>query len=133
MAGPHFGRALLAIAENSDRPVLVHCTAGKDRTGLTVALIHSLLGVSESDMVADFETTNRAWDGGSASHSLAHIGDEATRKAMLAADPEYLALAFNEIASRHGSVEAFVVKMSGDPNIAERLRKALLVVDAATA
>jgi len=43
---------LLADAENL--PLLVHCVAGKDRTGIFVALVHKLLGVSDQDIMADF-------------------------------------------------------------------------------
>lgn len=36
------------------RPILVHCAAGKDRTGLVTALLLSLLGVADEDIVADY-------------------------------------------------------------------------------
>jgi len=51
-----FGRAItLAVAEP---PSLFHCTAGKDRTGLISMLILGALGVSDDDIVADFELSN---------------------------------------------------------------------------
>ncbi len=39
--------------------MLIHCTAGKDRTGMVVALIHHALGVSRDDIVADFMLSSR--------------------------------------------------------------------------
>lgn len=39
-------------------PALVHCTAGKDRTGLTIALLLELLGVPRTAIVADFIASN---------------------------------------------------------------------------
>jgi len=39
---------------------LVNCAAGKDRTGILCALTHHILGVSEEDIVADYELTNVA-------------------------------------------------------------------------
>jgi len=48
-------------------PTLVHCIAGKDRTGVVIALTLALLGVSDDDIAADFALTNlgqaryRAW------------------------------------------------------------------------
>ncbi|WP_169816417.1 tyrosine-protein phosphatase [Demequina soli] len=39
-------------------PVLVHCTAGKDRTGVSVALALALVGVDRASIVADYVATN---------------------------------------------------------------------------
>ncbi|HWV78731.1 MAG TPA: tyrosine-protein phosphatase [Isoptericola sp.] len=52
----HLVEAVRLIAVD-DAPVLVHCTAGKDRTGVTVALVLSLLGVDRAAIVADYERT----------------------------------------------------------------------------
>lgn len=41
----------------ADQPVLVHCTIGKDRTGVTVALILAAAGVDEDAVVADYART----------------------------------------------------------------------------
>ncbi|MGB6230388.1 MAG: tyrosine-protein phosphatase [Litorimonas sp.] len=42
--------------------VLVHCAAGKDRTGTLVALVQGLLGVSDDDIMADYMLTETAVD-----------------------------------------------------------------------
>ncbi|KAK0350935.1 hypothetical protein LTR94_027001, partial [Friedmanniomyces endolithicus] len=42
------------------RPVLIHCAAGKDRTGLLAALTHWILGVPQEDMIEDYLLTNQA-------------------------------------------------------------------------
>ena len=41
----------------ADQPVLVHCTVGKDRTGVAVALALAAAGVDEDDVVADYART----------------------------------------------------------------------------
>ena len=51
------GKAVRLIAA-SDAPVLVHCAAGKDRTGLTIALIHLTLGVSRADAYTEYLRSN---------------------------------------------------------------------------
>ncbi|WP_440101423.1 tyrosine-protein phosphatase [Streptosporangium sp. H16] len=52
--------ALEVIAEAGNAPVVVHCAAGKDRTGLLVALVLRLLGVPEEDVIADYALTGLA-------------------------------------------------------------------------
>ena len=47
------------LAEANDHPVLVHCTAGKDRTGVTTAFLLSILGVHRDVIDADYLLTNR--------------------------------------------------------------------------
>ena len=48
--GPQLVRAVDTVAEYiADGPVLVHCVAGKDRTGLVVALVQAALGVPRID------------------------------------------------------------------------------------
>ncbi|MGW1173737.1 tyrosine-protein phosphatase [Kitasatospora sp. NPDC002543] len=55
-------RALAAAVEATAHPggVLVHCAAGKDRTGLLTALLLELLGVPAEEIVADYARTNAA-------------------------------------------------------------------------
>ena len=53
-------RTLEVIAGEGDLPLVFHCHAGKDRTGIVAALVLSLLGVDREDVVADFALTNLA-------------------------------------------------------------------------
>jgi protein-tyrosine phosphatase len=84
----------------ADQPVLVHCTVGKDRTGVTVALALAAAGVDEDDVVADYARTEGLLPAGrnrrivemlrSMHPDAVHIEDLATRspapvmRAMLA-------------------------------------------------
>ena len=49
-----------ATLAGRDGPSLVHCFAGKDRTGLVVALLHKIAGVHDDDVMADYLLTNTA-------------------------------------------------------------------------
>ena len=55
--GHHIATAARLVA-GSDRAVLLHCAAGKDRTGVTVALLLDAVGVERSAVVADYTATN---------------------------------------------------------------------------
>ena len=46
------------LADESNYPVYIHCNAGADRTGTIAFLINGLLGVSEADLIRDFELTS---------------------------------------------------------------------------
>ncbi|MDX2357673.1 tyrosine-protein phosphatase [Dietzia sp. PP-33] len=51
-----FGRAVHAVARSTG-PAIVHCTAGKDRTGWISAVLQLLAGVREQDVIADYVLT----------------------------------------------------------------------------
>lgn len=54
-AADRLAEVVWAVA--ADAPALVHCTVGKDRTGLTVALILSAVGVDRDAVIADYART----------------------------------------------------------------------------
>ena len=91
--------ALHAMADDGgDAGVLVHCAAGKDRTGTFVALVQALLGVSHEDIVADYMLTETAVDieailEPAAKMYSARYGRTVTPDAirpMFGVDPDYL-------------------------------------------
>lgn len=53
---------LRAVAATDGEPTVIHCRAGKDRTGVAVALLLSVLGVSDEDVAADYALTGEAMD-----------------------------------------------------------------------
>jgi len=128
-----FSRYFRALAQG-EGPVLIHCAAGKDRTGLLAALTHSLLGVSREDLIDDYLLTNVAVDlegraEGIAKKLTAMTGRPATHGAVVAflgVEADYLDAAFAEITARHGSLAAYREQVLGaDPALAERIRERL--------
>jgi protein-tyrosine phosphatase len=55
-AGPRFA-AVAAVVADGPAPVLVHCTAGKDRTGMVVAVLLAAVGAQREAVVADYVAT----------------------------------------------------------------------------
>jgi protein-tyrosine phosphatase len=131
-----FADVYRAIADGA-APILIHCTAGKDRTGLAVALLLELIGVTREWVVWDYEQTNIHLDkskvdlesaiavGGTADW-LAHLGPEG-RELLLMADAAYLMAAIDGIEARYGTVEGFARTGLGlSPEIIQELRRRLL-------
>jgi len=106
----HFFAAL------ADRPgaSLVHCFAGKDRTGLAVALLHRLLGVHRDDMVADYMLTNTAGHGerriAAGAEAIRRSRPQASEQAirvLMKVHPAWLDAALATIEREAGSVERY--------------------------
>ncbi|KZT09151.1 uncharacterized protein LAESUDRAFT_540086 [Laetiporus sulphureus 93-53] len=55
--GPAFEVILTHLRDAPDVPCLLHCTAGKDRTGVFAAVILMLLGASDDDITKDYTLT----------------------------------------------------------------------------
>ncbi|MBN9630670.1 MAG: tyrosine-protein phosphatase [Actinobacteria bacterium] len=73
--GPQLAAAVRLIAESGDDAVLVHCTAGKDRTGLVIALALLAAGVDRDEVVADYALTSANLAGPWADAMLARMRD----------------------------------------------------------
>jgi protein-tyrosine phosphatase len=53
-----YGEMLRAIIDADGSPILIHCSAGKDRTGWGAAIVHLALGVPREHIVADYMLSN---------------------------------------------------------------------------
>jgi protein-tyrosine phosphatase len=114
------GRFFAELAQG-EGAVLIHCAAGKDRTGVAVALVHHLLGVEPDAMLADYMATGHAeWTRTVAEGNLGTLfarGGNRARKevidVVLSVDPSYLRAAFDAIAERHGSPDAYLRDAAG--------------------
>ena len=81
---PRLLASFVAVAANSAGPLLVHCTAGKDRTGVSVAVLLLAGGVEPGAVVADYTAT--AANMSALLHRLRGLG----RRVRIDADSELL-------------------------------------------
>jgi protein-tyrosine phosphatase len=124
------GRVLAALAEPDGGPALIHCTAGKDRTGWVAALILLSLGVDHDEVMADYLASGPAvarMFAGLREMVIGEGGDVATFDFVLGVFPEYLDAAMRTMTTQFGSLEGFLTDGLGlPPDFRERLAMRLL-------
>jgi protein-tyrosine phosphatase len=129
-------RRYIETAAAGGGPVLVNCMAGKDRTGIAVAMLHHVAGVHRDDILADYLLTNTAGDidariaAGMA--SIRATGSDLAEDVMhvlMGVEAEYLEAAFERIAEECGSIDGYLRDVVGlDGLLRERLMDALVEV-----
>lgn len=121
------------IASADNLPTVVHCTAGKDRTGFASALILLSLGVPEKTVFEDYMLTNHyrrdfyafvlRW----VSLYSFFRTDPDDLIPLLEARPEYLRESLNAIREHYGSVEGYLATaLDVTPSMMEQIRRNLL-------
>ncbi|WP_417450899.1 tyrosine-protein phosphatase [Kordiimonas sp.] len=109
------------LAHKDDGAVLFHCTAGKDRTGITGALLLRLLGVDDEQVMEDFLLTNEAVDLEETSERLAgwlssRAGKTIDPKSvfpLVGVERDFLHAAYTAIDKTYGSFDSYTEKGLG--------------------
>ncbi|MDP1818409.1 MAG: tyrosine-protein phosphatase [Acidimicrobiales bacterium] len=125
---PSIGRALELVADGA--PVLFHCAAGKDRTGVVAAVLLGVLGVAHDDIAQDYHLSAPA---------MATFVDWLTLEfpealdAMTSQPPEYLEAPveamrgfLEAVDDSYGSMEGLVAHLGVGDEVVDRLRTTLL-------
>jgi protein-tyrosine phosphatase len=124
-------RVLRSLADDSV-PALMHCAAGKDRAGLSIAVTLLALGVEHEAIVADYLESNakhRRYKVHRSSSSAAAYSPEVMEllSPLFEARAEYLAAAFETIEETWGDVDTYLEQGLGvTPELRELLRDRLL-------
>lgn len=108
-------RRYFDVLSRDDGASLVHCLAGKDRTGMAVALLHHTLGVHWDDVMEDFLLTNTAGNiearvAAGASAVRARWGDitDNSIRVLMGVDARYLEAMRKSVEARYGSLDLFL-------------------------
>jgi len=135
-------REMLLSLIDGQAPLVFHCAAGKDRTGVAAALILSLLGVPNDTIIEDYLLTQQeigkltnTWLAGGATDNE-HYQDFQAKLAkrdpklvapIFAADINYIKTLLEYVATHYGSFEQYAIsKLELDKAQIEALRKELL-------
>ncbi|MFE6843440.1 tyrosine-protein phosphatase [Streptomyces sp. NPDC057686] len=125
------GRVVHALAEDSI-PALMHCAAGKDRAGLSIAVTLLALGVEREAIVADYLESNAPHR----RYRVRRTGETPEARSpevmellapLFDARAEYLTAAFDTIDQHWGGVDRYLAEGLGlTPETLDRLREQLL-------
>jgi protein-tyrosine phosphatase len=131
------GPVLDDMLTGRDFPMLIHCTAGKDRTGFMTAVILLTLGVSLEQVQYDYALTNDYSDmdrmmAAAGAYLKDIVGEQVQAdhdmlRLLCGTSPDYLNAALGVVEKEYGSVEGYLEKTAGfDAAKRERLRDLLL-------
>jgi protein tyrosine/serine phosphatase len=123
VAGERFATAFRLFADEANYPLLVHCTAGKDRTGVLVGMVMDVLGAGEKDIATEYGLSNESID-----RLLSYLqargrvieGTPAEIRARLSTPPERMAGFLRLLHAHHGGAEPYLRKHGiGDAEFAK--------------
>jgi protein tyrosine/serine phosphatase len=129
-----YRRYFQAVAE-TEGPILVHCAAGKDRTGIICALTHHVAGVHDDDIVEDYLLTNDPERlerrlpqiREAVREATGRVADDAALMTAMRVEAEYLEEAFRVMREAHGSIDGYLDEVLDlNPALRERLHDRLL-------
>jgi len=129
-AAPQIARVLSIVATRETHPVIIHCTAGKDRTGVLVAVLLGLLGVDDETIVEDYALSaiamrrlrDKLIERYPEGREMIEQADE-----MFSAAPENIIDLLAELRGQYGSIEAYAAAAGAGPDVVAGLRQHLLV------
>jgi protein-tyrosine phosphatase len=117
-----------AVANAVPGGVLIHCLAGKDRTGIAVAMLLSLVGVSEADIASDYSLSAESL-AAELAEALAAAPDDEARAGLVRgydASAETMLATLAHLRTRHGGAAAYLARAGLSDADVERIRARLL-------
>jgi protein-tyrosine phosphatase len=135
--GPSLAAAVRVLSEPGALPALVFCSAGKDRTGLVVALALGAVGVSIEGIVADYTLTEHAMNGPFRDvierRAVAAGVTEQELAVKMGAPPELMREVLAWLADRAGGPAGYLRQHGLTEEELLRLERAIVVPPAASA
>lgn len=128
--GPQIAVIVDAVA-TADPAVVVHCYAGKDRTGLVIALILAVVGVENGLIAADYAASHhRLAVPRDARIGAAPLAERVLREHRLGAEAKTMLEVLAWLETEHGGAEAYLLAAGTGHAILDRLRQRLVALPA---
>jgi protein-tyrosine phosphatase len=131
---PTFGELMRLLADERHLPLVFHCTAGKDRTGVAAVLILMALGVPREVAVDDYLLTNRSAqtfiDDVNTQLGARNVHGVAVEQLypLLAASPRLIGAALDYVERRYGGVRPYLRQRAGlTDEMLSQMQETLLV------
>lgn len=128
--GDLLGQAIRVLADSTRLPALVHCAAGKDRTGVLIALVLRALDVAEDDVVADFALTGILRPNRIDTYAhlfVANDRDPEIARVLFESPPESMHALLAYLDDEYGGVRGYLAGRAGvDELVVDDLKRALL-------
>jgi protein-tyrosine phosphatase len=125
-----FGEVVTVVAAADRLPALLHCSAGKDRTGLAVALVLSALGTPRETVVADYTLTGQFRPDRVLAYAdrLGAAGLDVEDVRVLFETPaEVMETTLDHLDRQYGGAAAYLTSAGGlDEDVLEALRRSLV-------
>lgn len=131
-AGTRFVEVITHVAQEQDGAVVFHCSAGKDRTGLTAAFILTLLGVDRDTVIADYALTEEYLGEDFRAALRSHFssaGISTVSTMATEAKPQWLADVLDRLDHDHGGVEGYLADHGMADGVVARLRTHLIAAE----
>jgi hypothetical protein len=127
--GDRVARAFSIFGRPEAYPVLVHCTAGKDRTGVLLGMLMDVLGASEEDIAAEYGLSDASID-----RLIDYLratgrpleGTDAEIRARLSTPPERMAGFIRLLRAKYGSSEDYLRSQGVDDGVFVSVREILI-------
>ena len=112
------------LARASTYPLLIHCTQGKDRTGLIVLLTLLLCGVNEDAISSDYLMSEPALES-EKKQRLEHLANTGLDESFAGCPPDFVQTMVEHINKRYGGITAYLAKIGVGPELQQNVKQVL--------
>jgi protein tyrosine/serine phosphatase len=118
------------LSDPANLPAVVHCTVGKDRTGIIVAVLLDALGVERSQIIGDYAETARNMDAVldrlRSTEFYRQVGLDKLPRAIFSAEPETMRRVLDSLTAEHGGGAGWLAAHGFGEQSLSRLQATLL-------